>query len=62
MEYPEEKNTFAMEDEFLLGMSVSYFLKNASSGSSVRKIWCIVLPLFMRKSEVLEKTLTCSSR
>ena len=25
MEYPEEKNTFAMEDEFLLGMSVSYF-------------------------------------
>ena len=39
MEYPEEKNTFAMEDEFLLGMSVSYFfLKNASAGSSVRKI------------------------
>lgn len=56
MEYPEEKNTFAMEDEFLLGMSVSYFLKNASSGSSVRKIWCIVLPLLMRKSEVLQKT------
>ena len=27
MEYPEEKNTFAMEDEFLLGMSVSYFFK-----------------------------------
>ena len=30
MEYPEEKNTFAMEDEFLLGMSVSYFFKNPS--------------------------------
>ena len=27
MEYPEEKNTFGMEDEFLLGMSVSYFFK-----------------------------------
>ena len=57
MEYPEEKNTFAMEDEFLLGMSVSYFFfKNASAGSSVRNIWCIVLPLLMRKSEVLQKT------
>ena len=32
------------------------FLKNALSGSSVRKIWCIVLPLLMRKSEVLQKT------
>ena len=38
------------------------FFKNASSGSSVRKIWFIVLPLFMRKSEVLWKTCTCPQR